>query len=88
MTAVDGLAASVSPYVTAGVGLLGSLIGGAIAGAVSFTVAKQARDAAADAWVRETRRQTYDRFLTSGQEYLVACEKHSAISDRITTDGE
>jgi hypothetical protein len=80
--ALGVVVAAVSPYVTAGFGLLGSLIGGGIAAGVTVVVARQARDAASSAWMRDTRRQTYDRFLTGGQEYLVACEKYRSSSNR------
>ena len=71
--------ADVSPYVTAGVGLLGSLIGGAIAAVVTLMVARQARDAAASGWIRDTRRDVYDRFLTAGQELLIVHEARSPV---------
>jgi hypothetical protein len=61
-------------YATALFGLAGSLIGGFIAGVVSLLVARQAREAAEGAWIRDNRRQIYDRFLTSGQRLLIACE--------------
>ena len=38
-------------------------------------VAKQAREAAERAWVRDNRREIYDRFLTSAQTLLIACEE-------------
>jgi hypothetical protein len=55
-------------------GLVGVLIGGFIAGAVSLWVAKQAREAAERAWIRDNRREIYDRFLTCAQTLLIACE--------------
>jgi hypothetical protein len=67
------LAAGIS-YGPAVFGLVGSLIGGLIAGVVSFLVARQAREAAEHAWIRDNRREIYDRFLTCGQRLLVACE--------------
>jgi hypothetical protein len=70
------VAAAVSPYLTAVIGLAGTAIGGAIAGGISLHLAREGRKAAADAWIRETRHQTYDRFLSKGQELLVACEDH------------
>jgi len=63
-----------SSYTTAIFGLAGSLIGGFIAGAVSLLVARQTREAAEGAWIRDNRRQIYDRFLRSGQRLLIACE--------------
>ena len=71
--------ADVSPYVAAGLGLLGSLIGGAIAAVVTLLVARQAREAAVSSWIRDTRRDVYDRFLTAGQELLIAHEERSAV---------
>jgi hypothetical protein len=63
MAELDSVAAAVSPYVTAAFGLAGSLIGGTIAGTVSLVVARQARDAAEHSWIRDNRREIYDRFL-------------------------
>jgi hypothetical protein len=71
---VAGLVDHDGVYVTAFFGLAGSLIGGFIAGVVSLLVARQAREAAEGAWIRDNRRQIYDRFLTSGQRLLIACE--------------
>jgi hypothetical protein len=81
MMALETLAADVSPYVTAGVGLLGSLIGGAIAAVVTLMVAREAREAAATSWIRDTRREVYDRFLTTGQELLIAHEAGSGVEE-------
>lgn len=67
------LLAAESPYVTAAFGLFGSLIGGFIAGTVSIMVARHARQAAELAWIRDSRNEIYDRFLTNAQELLVAC---------------
>ncbi len=75
------MVADVSPYVTAGVGLLGSLIGGSIAAVVTLMVARQAREAAASSWIRDTRREVYDRFLSTGQELLIAHEARSAVDE-------
>jgi len=66
--------AASSSYTAALFGLAGSLIGGFIAGVVSLLVARQTREAAEGAWIRDNRRQIYDRFLTSGQKLLIACE--------------
>jgi hypothetical protein len=63
----------VSAYGTALIALAGSLLGGLIAGTVSLVVARQARAAAESAWIRDNRRDVYDRFLTSAQKLLVAC---------------
>jgi len=63
-----------SSYATAIFGLVGSLIGGFIVGVVSLLVARQAREAAERAWIRDNRREIYDRFLTCAQRLLIACE--------------
>lgn len=63
-----------SAYVTAAFGIAGSLIGGAIAGTVSLMVARQAREAAERSWMRDSRREIYDRFLTNAQKLLIAWE--------------
>ena len=73
------MVADVSPYVTAGVGLLGSLIGGSIAAVVTLIVARQAREAAASSWIQDTRREVYHRFLTTGQELLIAHEARGPV---------
>ena len=74
---IDLLAVSASPYVAAGFGLAGSLIGGLIAGTVSLRVARQAREAAESSWIRDSRRDIFDRLLTEGQRLLIACEAAS-----------
>ena len=74
MTPLDTPLLAVSAYVTAGFGLAGSLIGGAIAGTVSLLVARQAREAAERSWMRDSRREIYDRFLTNAQKLLIAWE--------------
>ena len=80
---IDALYGSVpvlgaSSYVAAAFGLAGSLIGGAIAGIVSYMVARQAREAAEKSWIRDTRRQIYDRFLTRAQDLQSTCEHYQA----------
>ncbi|HZI74462.1 MAG TPA: hypothetical protein VFD73_10700, partial [Gemmatimonadales bacterium] len=75
MTVLASPIAAGSSYATAVFGLTGVLIGAFIAGAVSLWVAKQARDAAERAWVRDNRREIYDRFLTYAQTLLIACEE-------------
>jgi hypothetical protein len=74
-----GPVAAVSPYVTAAFGLAGSLIGGLIAGTVAIRAGREAREAAEHAWMRDSRRQIYDRFLTNAQRLLVACEKYEDV---------
>jgi hypothetical protein len=61
-------------YVAGVFGLVGALLGGLIAGVVSLKVAREATSAAERAWMRDSRRGTYDRFLSSGQRLLIACE--------------
>lgn len=80
MTGLEGLVLGVSPYVTGGIALAGSLIGGAIVGTVSLTVAQQTREAAERAWVRDNRREIYDRYLTNGQKLLVECLSYKKTS--------
>jgi hypothetical protein len=58
----------------AAIGLLGSLIGGVVAGATSYAVSRQARDAAEKSWIRDTRREVFDRFLTRAQDLQAACQ--------------
>ena len=65
---------ALSSFGTAAIGIAGSLVGGAIAGTVSLLVARQARKAAERAWMRDSRRQIYDRFLTAAQRLLIALE--------------
>jgi gas vesicle protein len=63
-----------SSYTAAVFGLAGSLIGGSIAATVSLLIARQARKAAETTWIRDNRRETYDRFLTYAERLLIACE--------------
>jgi hypothetical protein len=49
MMGVDLVTAAISPYVTALIGIAGTAIGGAIAGGISLRLAKEGREAAADA---------------------------------------
>lgn len=42
-------------------------------------VARQAREAAERAWVRDSRRDIYDRFVTAAQKLLIACEACKAV---------
>jgi len=80
MTPFDCVA-DVSPLVTATFGLAGTLIGGVITAGGSLIAARQSREAAASSWVRDTRREVYERLLTAGQEYLIAQEaRHEAPS--------
>jgi hypothetical protein len=75
-----------SSYVPAVFGLVGSLIGGLVAGTVSLLVARQTREAAESAWIRDNRRETYDRFLTAAQRLLIACEARKYGPDRPEPD--
>ena len=78
---LDSSIADGSSYAPAVFGLVGSLIGGFIAGAVSILVARQARQAAEGAWIRDNRRETYDRLLTYAERLLIACEACKDVSD-------
>jgi hypothetical protein len=82
---LDASIAQGSSYAPAIFGLAGSLIGGFIAGTVSLLVARQARAAAEGAWIRDNRREIYDRLLTNGEKLLHACGAHKyAYGDRET----
>jgi hypothetical protein len=63
------LTAAVNPAVYA---LAGSLIGGLVAGTFSLLVAGRTQRASERAWMRDNRREIYDRFLTHAQRLLVA----------------
>jgi hypothetical protein len=78
------LVLAASAYVVGAFGLAGSLIGGAIAGGVSYQVARQAREAAETTWMRDTRRETYGRFLTGAQRLHVSCEFYDAEAGQET----
>jgi hypothetical protein len=62
--------AGVNPYVTAGVAILTALVA-ATAGLVGGW---QVRKGAERAWLRDSRREIFDRFLAAGQALLAACE--------------
>jgi len=47
-----------------------------MAGGASLLIAWQARKAAERAWIRDNRREIYDRFLTCAQMLLLACEAY------------
>jgi hypothetical protein len=51
----------------------------------TIEVAENTRQAAEAAWVRDTRRQFYDRFLTEAQKLLIACERCNGMSDDATS---
>src|ERR1700759_2116096 len=63
-----------SEYGTAAFALASSLIGGLVVGVTSVLIARQARQAAEAAWIRDTRRDIYSRFLSNAQALLIACE--------------
>lgn len=71
---------SLSPVLS---GLLGAVIGGLTAGVVSLLVAWQTRKAAERAWVRDNRREIYERFLTYAQSLLIACEAYHKAPARM-----
>jgi tetrahydromethanopterin S-methyltransferase subunit H len=72
--------ADASPYVSAVAGLAGAVIGGSITGMVSLRVARDTRIAAEHAWVRDSRRGIYDRFLVAGQRLLAVMEAAASTS--------
>jgi hypothetical protein len=89
MMMLDASIAQGSSYAPAIFGLAGSLIGGFIAGTVSLFVARQAREAAEGAWIRDNRREIYDRLLTTGERLLHAWEAYKyAYSDRETAQAD
>lgn len=74
MVALAGWVDGRSSYAAAIFGLAGSLIGGFMAAGVSLLVARQARRSAETTWIRDNRRETYDRLLTFSGRLLIACE--------------
>lgn len=64
--------AAVNPAVYA---LAGSLIGGLVAGTFSLLVAGRSQRASERAWMRDNRREIYDRFLTNAQRLFVALDE-------------
>jgi hypothetical protein len=83
MVMLHGPIAENSSYLPAIFGLAGSLIGGFIAGTVSLLVARQARAAAEGAWIRDNRREIYDRLLRGAERLLHACEAYKeALGDK------
>ena len=71
-------ALAASSLVAGAFALAGTLIGGAIAGIASYKVAQQAREAAERSWIRDTRREIYDRFLTRAQDLQSTCQHYQA----------
>jgi hypothetical protein len=76
VTPPPGIFVAASEYGTAAFGLAGSLIGGLIVGATSIFLARQARETAERAWIRDGRRDTYGRFVGSAQALLIACQAY------------
>lgn len=86
MLTLDVPIAEGSSYAPAIFGLVGSLIGGFIAGTVSLLAARQAREAAEGAWIRDNRRVIYDRLLTNAERLLHACLAYKeAHRDKVAT---
>ena len=65
-------------YAAAVFGVAGTVIGGLIAGGVNYLVARQTREEAKRSWIRNTRREVYDRFLTGAQDLQATCQIHKA----------
>ncbi|HEY7631898.1 MAG TPA: hypothetical protein VH817_14415 [Thermoleophilaceae bacterium] len=59
-----------SDWTGAAFGFAGIIVGGLI----TLAIAWQTRIAAERSWMRDSRRQIYDRFLTKAQQLHVACE--------------
>src|SRR5215813_8312043 len=76
MVMANGLLAAGTPLAPALSGLVGAVIGAAVAGVVSLWVASQTRIAAEQAWIRDNRREIYDRFLTYAQQLHIASEAY------------
>lgn len=76
MVMANGPLAAGSSLAPAVFGLLGAVIGAVTAGGASFWVAWQTRKAAERAWMRDNRREIYDRFLRYAQQLLIACEAY------------
>jgi hypothetical protein len=85
MSAVGLYFGDTSPWVAAAFGVVGTVIGGVIAATVSLRLARDAREAAERAWVRDSRRQIYDRYLIAGQRLLAVMEK---AASRVPTKPE
>ena len=75
MTVLASPIAEGNSYTNAVFGFAGVLIGAIIAGGISIWVAKQTREAAERAWIRDNRREIYDKFLTCAQTLLIVCEE-------------
>jgi hypothetical protein len=76
MVMANGPLAAGSSLAPAVSGLLGAVIGAVTAGGASLWVAWQTRKAAERAWIRDNRREIYDRFLTYAQQLLIAAETY------------
>jgi hypothetical protein len=74
MTVLASPIAANSSIIPAAVGLVGVLVGVLASGAVSLLVAKQSREAAERAWIRDNGRDIWVRFLTCADRLLIACE--------------
>jgi hypothetical protein len=65
--------------------ILGSIVGGLVAGTFSVMVARQTQKNADKAWMRDNRRELYDRFLTHAQVLLIALvePRHDPRADEV-----
>jgi hypothetical protein len=82
MVLANGTFAAGSSLAPAVFGLLGAVIGAVTAGGASLWVAWQTQKAAERAWMRDNRREIYDRFLTYAQQLLIASEAYYDASRR------
>ncbi len=63
-----------SDYTSAVLVIVGSVIGVLIAGGFNVVVARQTREAAKSAWIRQRRSEVYERYFTTAQALLAACQ--------------
>lgn len=50
-------------------------------------VARQAQEAAERSWMRDSRREIYDRVLTNAQKLLIACEGSASLRESVGAAG-
>jgi hypothetical protein len=66
----SSIALAATDWTAAAFGFAGTMVGGLI----TLGVAWLTRVSAEHSWIRDSRRQIYDRFLTKAQQLHVACE--------------